>query len=181
MAEDGSKRTLSPGFLAQQFKKGQSGNPNGRPRRVSFETLVERILDEQLAGDGGITASKRELIARIFVDEMVKRNGRMIREFLQRAWPAPQKHEVSGVNGGPITLADFVQLARADYEPCPCSTVPTECSKADLDLDDPCNGCGGLDESPSDVAAPEGATETQISSEEVGVVGRIRLGRKHDA
>jgi len=135
--------TEHPAFIASQFKPGQSGNPAGRPPRKSFEEIVATILDEhveQLDGD------KRELVARIFVDELLCRNSRLIREFLARVWPAPLKHEVSGVNGGPITLADFVQLARDDYRPPP--------------------------------GAP---SEDEIPDEEVGVIGRIVLGRKRDA
>lgn len=83
---------LPPGFVAQQWKPGQSGNPKGRPKRPSMETLVAQILDERLPNSD---QTKRELLARVFVDEMLKRNGRMIREYLAREWPIHHQITVS--------------------------------------------------------------------------------------
>jgi len=76
---------------ATQWKPGESGNPQGRPPRLTFETIVARVLDEEIPGSD---TTKREALARVFVDSMLKRNGQMIREYLARAWPAVQKHEV---------------------------------------------------------------------------------------
>lgn len=73
------------------WKKGQSGNPAGAKPRVSFEWHVARILDEAVPG---ADVSKREALARLFVDSMFKRNGQMIREYLAREWPVVQHHEV---------------------------------------------------------------------------------------
>lgn len=74
-----------------RFKKGESGNPAGRPKRPSFEALVAQVLDEAMPGHD---VTKREALARVFVDTMLHRNGQMIREYLAREWPAVQKHEV---------------------------------------------------------------------------------------
>jgi hypothetical protein len=74
-----------------RFKKGESGNPAGRPKRPSFETLVAQVLDEELPGKD---CSKREALARVFVNTMLAQNASMIREFLAREWPAVSKHEV---------------------------------------------------------------------------------------
>ena len=74
-----------------RFKPGQSGNPAGAKKRPKFEHVVAQILDEVVPGSD---LTKREALARVFVDSMLKRNGQMIREYLARAWPAVQKHEV---------------------------------------------------------------------------------------
>ena len=76
---------------ATRWKKGQTGNPNGRPGRLRFETIVAQVLDEKIPG---ADTTKREALARVFVDSMLHRNGQMIREYLAREWPAVQKHEV---------------------------------------------------------------------------------------
>lgn len=74
------------------WKPGQSGNPKGRPKRVSFEALVNQILDERIPGED--KAIKREVLARIFVDELLKRNTGLVKEYLSREWPAVQHHDV---------------------------------------------------------------------------------------
>jgi hypothetical protein len=78
---------------AYQWKPGQSGNPKGPTPRPKFEAVVAKILDEKIPyADGDVT--KREALARVFVNAMLKNNGQMIREYLAREWPAVQKHEL---------------------------------------------------------------------------------------
>jgi hypothetical protein len=79
-----------------EWKPGQSGNPAGRPKRLSFEAIVAGVLDEVVPGTD---QTKREALARVFVNEMLKRNGAMIREFMLRTWPVIQRHEVK-TDGG---------------------------------------------------------------------------------
>jgi len=76
---------------ATRWKKGQSGNPKGLNGRPRFEAVVAKILDEQIP-DTDVT--KREAVARIFVDALLNSNGQLIKEFLAREWPAVQKLEV---------------------------------------------------------------------------------------
>ena len=83
-----------PKMRAAMWKKGQSGNPKGRPKRPTFEALVATILDEHIPGSD---VTKREALARVFVDAMLKRNAPMIREFLERSWPKTTRLEVESV------------------------------------------------------------------------------------
>ena len=76
---------------ATRWKKGQSGNPKGLNGRPRFEAVVAKILDEHIPGS---YVTKREAVARIFVNALLKSNGQLIKEFLAREWPAVQKHEV---------------------------------------------------------------------------------------
>lgn len=85
-----------------QFKPGQSGNPKGRPKRISFEAQVAKILDEKIPG---LDYDKAEATARVFVDMMLSRSESMMREFLARKWPAVQKHEIELPAIGPGALA----------------------------------------------------------------------------
>ena len=93
------------------FKPGQSGNPKGRPKRVTFEELVTRVLDEPMPGQKDIT--KREHIARDFVKMLLASDGKMLREFMERVWPKTTKHEIAGSDGQPL---DFVALAKKARE-----------------------------------------------------------------
>ena len=90
-----------PQLQKYQFKKGESGNPAGRPKRPSFESIVAQILDEELPGKD---CTKREALARVFVNTMLGKNASMIREFLMREWPAVSKHEVELPSIGPDAL-----------------------------------------------------------------------------
>lgn len=103
-----------PQLKEYRFKKGQSGNPAGRPKRMSFEAMVEHVLDEQIPGGG---VSKREALARVFVDTMLHRNASMIREFLMREWPAVQKHEVELPELGPDALSSALDRWLVTDEP----------------------------------------------------------------
>jgi hypothetical protein len=100
-----------------RWKKGESGNPDGLRKRPSFEAVVGKILDERIPGSD---TTKRETLARVFVDSMLKRNGQMIREYLARAWPAVQKHEVElpGVSDASLEISVDRFLAGED-EPVP--------------------------------------------------------------
>jgi hypothetical protein len=100
-----------PAFKAQQWKPGQSGNPAGRPKGRSLQEWVLEIAEEQVTGT---EMTKMEFAARVFFEECLKRNPRFFVELLARLWPAPLKHEVGGLNGGPITLAEWIQGAREE-------------------------------------------------------------------
>lgn len=97
-APKNNKGIVHPKMIAGRFKPGQSGNPGGPGKRKSFEMWVAEILDEPVQGS---ESTKRELIARRFVQELANGNGQMVREYLAREWPAAtsldivQRHEVS--------------------------------------------------------------------------------------
>lgn len=76
------------------WKKGQSGNPKGRPRKKSFQELVETQLDEEISKMGII---KRELLAKLYVDRLLKqKNKEDFSHYIKRVWPEISKHEVAG-------------------------------------------------------------------------------------
>ena len=79
LSDDAPKKT----FADHQWKPGQSGNPKGRPARPSFESVVERILDEP----GSDEPTKREDLARRFVDLVSSGEINEMRVLLARVWP----------------------------------------------------------------------------------------------
>ena len=84
------EQKFSPEFEAQKWKPGQSGNPKGRPKGATFEERVASVLGEAVPGTD---QTKIDVLARVFVDELLKRNVALIRDYLAREWPAVQKHE----------------------------------------------------------------------------------------
>jgi len=81
--------------LRPPWKKGESGNPKGRPKKKSVEDYVEALLDEVPKGGKGDT-TRRELLAQVIVEKMFSRKGEpILREYLKRAWPEINRHEIS--------------------------------------------------------------------------------------
>jgi len=94
---------------ATEFKKGQSGNPKGRPRKLpELDALLAEVLGEE---KDGMTAA--EAILKKLRQEAAKGNLRAAEILLNRAYGMPrQRLEHTGEDGGPIkTVIEFI-----DYE-----------------------------------------------------------------
>ena len=92
-----------------EFKKGQSGNPKGRPRKLpELDALLAEVLGEE---KDGMTAA--EAILKRLLQEAAKGNLRAAEILLNRAYGMPrQRLEHTGEDGGPIkTVIEFI-----DYE-----------------------------------------------------------------
>lgn len=76
-----------------RFKKGQTGNPNGRPRKLpELETIIANVLGEE---NGGKTAAEQILSA--LQKKAAKGDVRAAKELLDRGYGLPkQKVEHSG-------------------------------------------------------------------------------------
>jgi hypothetical protein len=93
-----------------RWKKGQSGNPKGRPPKKSFQELVEKALDSEIKKAGIV---KRELLAQLFVDRLLRqKNKEDFTHYIKRAWPEVAKHEISG----DLDLNHEMQLAAEELE-----------------------------------------------------------------
>lgn len=90
------KGVTPPG--AKPFVKGQSGNPAGRPPEIS-KAMAKLLVQEK----NGINAL--EAILRSVLNEALKGNIHAAKLLLDRAYGmAPQKHELTGSDGGPIEI-----------------------------------------------------------------------------
>ena len=88
-----------------QFKKGKSGNPNGRPKLPDIrEALVKVLSDEQ----EGMTAL--EAILKVLRKRAIKGDIRAIKELLDRGYG--QSKQSIEVKSDPV--ADFFEAAAKD-------------------------------------------------------------------
>jgi Family of unknown function (DUF5681) len=88
-------------LVATQFKPEQSGNPNGRPRKMVTEALNE-LLAERVPGDKQ-KRTKARLLADVLFTQAMKGKTQAAIEIIDRTeGRAVQGHEVSGPQGGAI-------------------------------------------------------------------------------
>ena len=93
------KGQLHPGAIP--FKKGQSGNPKGQPRKIpELRILLAEVLGEE---KDGIAAAKAILMA--LRAKATKGDVRAAELLLDRAYgKAMQAVELTGANGGPVVI-----------------------------------------------------------------------------
>jgi hypothetical protein len=111
-----------------RFRKGQSGNPRGRPKGSrNFRTLIEQELDEQIeVNENGkvVRLSKRSIIAKKLVNEAATGNSRAWRELLPMI---SGKSEADTVEIDPVTSAMIASyLARYHRPDEPSQDEPGE-------------------------------------------------------
>lgn len=95
------------------WKPGQSGNPKGRPKQKSIETVMREILREEFVGPDGETTTKLEVLARVMWDKVIRdRDIATINLLLKRLWPEVRQHEVSGS----VSLEQQIQDAARELD-----------------------------------------------------------------
>ena len=98
-----------------RFKKGESGNPKGRPRESkNWDTLIDKELNARIVVHKDCRRkkiSKREAIATQLVNKAVSGDLRFAQELLDRQQPT--KGQIAefpiGPNGKPIIPVQVVQ------------------------------------------------------------------------
>lgn len=97
MAKRGGK--ISP---ATEFKPGQSGNPNGRPKKLpELDKLLAEVLGQEPTGDG-MTAAENILNA--MYKQALKGDTKAAELLLNRAYGKPKDNE-----GNPTEMIIRVQ------------------------------------------------------------------------
>jgi Family of unknown function (DUF5681) len=93
-----------------QFKKGQSGNPKGRPRGAkNVATILEQALDERIMiSENGRkrSATKMEVIVKQLVNKAAQGDHRSIQLLIAYA----EKHQASKTEERPPNMRDLLEL-----------------------------------------------------------------------
>jgi len=111
MDEDATVKQRGNSKNLKPFKKGQSGNPHGRPRKDRSITQALRELGTQIAditvgGKKNTTKTFDELVALGMHLKAIKGDASMAREIIDRLeGKVPQAIEATGKDGGPIRYA----------------------------------------------------------------------------
>lgn len=88
--------------MGRPFQPGQSGNPNGRPKKLPLTDVIREKL-EAMKADGKV--SNAEAIADKLIEMALGGSLEAMKELADRAEGKPkQRNELSGPDGGPIPL-----------------------------------------------------------------------------
>lgn len=93
------------------FKKGQSGNPKGRPRKLPELT---KLLDEVL-GEEKNNVTAMEAVVKSLLSSATKGDTQAARVLLEYSYGKPKANiELSGPGGGPVFEGVEVVIKRSD-------------------------------------------------------------------
>src|SRR5580693_9828098 len=99
------KRELPQRLIDFQWKKGQSGNPGGRPKRDFAAEFARKILEAN--GDENLLNQ----YANGFAKQLRKGNAYTFKELAERGFgKLVEKKELTGANGGPLEFKEVDEL-----------------------------------------------------------------------
>jgi hypothetical protein len=122
-----------------RFKRGQSGNPNGRARRVpTLHAALEKVLAERIElreGERLQRVSKLDALVRTTMNRALKGDPRYLRAILQLVAAGSGVDQGDGEAGDVISANDEAILA--DYLARLGTEVPTSVPKVDKSTREP--------------------------------------------
>ena len=101
-----------------RFKKGQSGNPKGRPRKFTSITEIMRTKSQEILEINGKQLTRAEFIAEKVFALAASGDQFGMKTYLERVDGAPkQQVEVSGAEGGPIQSSIQIEFLAPGEKP----------------------------------------------------------------
>lgn len=123
------RRTLPPALRERLWKPGQSGNPSGRPRKITNH--VEKLLSAKLPND-----KRQRTYLQALAEEALKRAIKRSDKALEQIWDRVEGRvplAVTGDGGGPLQMqVEMVMIGAVDVSQTP-QPVVVEAEKADED------------------------------------------------
>ena len=98
------------------FPPGVSGNPNGRPKGRSITARLRELLEATELGGKPLKGGKQvaDLVAEALLKNAIKGDVRHLQELINRVeGKVPDKHVVTGADGGPVEITATVREAAA--------------------------------------------------------------------
>ena len=96
---------LHPKMLEQRWKKGQSGNPAGKPRTPTLEEIMRKHLGGLV---DGTDSTRLEVMSKlIFSEGVTKKNTKLLIALMDRLWPKPIK--IIGDAENPIAVTQVTR------------------------------------------------------------------------
>lgn len=90
---------VSEAFVNKCFKKGEAGNPNGRPKRKTISEQIRDLLQQE--GKNGKT--NLEELAEVIIKQAKKGRYPFIKEIFERMeGKVADKTQISGADGKPL-------------------------------------------------------------------------------
>lgn len=84
------KHKITPEMEAAKWKPGQSGNPKGRPKQQSLETVLRQYLQQEIGKEGEAKITRFDAMVRVIFSEAVtKRNAKVLIAIMDRLYPKP--------------------------------------------------------------------------------------------
>lgn len=97
------------------FKKGQSGNPNGRPKgTLNFNNRIEKMLQEAVKDKSGKEKEMADVIVQSLIKQAAMGNMKAIEYLIDKIdGKATQRHEVESTQNINIDTDQMKKIAQA--------------------------------------------------------------------